>query len=131
MARRSSPFRPTNPALNNGPLATAFAGNGAGTGYAPPRADGGPVWPQDDVLDAPPPAFITVGEAEILRDDAIRMAERLRANGGEVEMSVVPDVPHAWQFFGPYLPEARASMEAAAAFIKTRLGATAVVARDP
>jgi len=82
-------------------------------------------------LDAPPPAFITVGEAEILRDDAIRMAERLRANGGEVEMSVVPDVPHAWQFFGPYLPEARASMEAAAAFIKTRLGATAVVARDP
>jgi len=73
---------------------------------------------------APPPAFITMGEPEILRDDAARMATHLRAAGGTVELHSVPDVPHAWQFFGPYLPEARASMESAAGFVKTRLGVT-------
>lgn len=71
---------------------------------------------------APPPAFITVGETEILRDDAFRMAETLRAAGGEVELQGIPGVPHAWQFFGPHLPEARVSMEAAAGFVKMRLG---------
>lgn len=75
----------------------------------------------------PPPTFITVGEPEILRDDARRMAERLRAAGGEVVLHGIPDVPHAWQFFGPHLPEARASMEEAAAFIRIRLDR----ARDP
>ena len=74
----------------------------------------------------PPPAFITVGEPEILRDDSLRMADRLREAGGEVEMHRTPDVPHAWQFFGPHLPEARSSMESAAAFIRVRLGATAL-----
>ncbi len=74
----------------------------------------------------PPPAFITVGEPEILRDDAIRMTEHLREAGGEVEFHKIPKVPHAWQFFGPHLPEARVSMESAAGFIKVRLGATAV-----
>jgi len=76
----------------------------------------------------PPPAFITVGEPEILRDDAFRMADTLRAAGGEVELRGIPNVPHAWQFFGPHLPEARASMEAAAEFVKGRLGGAALVA---
>jgi len=74
----------------------------------------------------PPPAFITVGEPEILRDDAIRMTERLREVGGEAELHGIPNVPHAWQFFGPHLPEARESMKAAAAFIKVKLGTTAL-----
>ena len=70
----------------------------------------------------PPPAFITVGEQEILRDDTLRLTDRLREAGGEVVAHPVPKVPHAWQFFGPHLPEARASMKAAAAFIREHLG---------
>ncbi len=75
---------------------------------------------------SPPPAFITVGEREILRDDARRMADHLRAAGGEVVLHIIPKVPHAWQFFGPYLPEARASMDSAAAYIRAKLGNTAL-----
>jgi len=82
------------------------------------------ISPLYGMFDAPPPAFITVGEPEILRDDACRMAETLRAAGGEVELHTVPGVPHAWQFLGPRLPEARKSMEQAAGFVRRRLGGT-------
>ncbi len=76
--------------------------------------------------DAPPPVYITASEAEILRDDAIRLAERLRAVGGEVTLDMVPDAPHAWQFFGTLLPESRISLESAARFVKAQLGMTSV-----
>lgn len=75
------------------------------------------ISPLYGTLDAPPPVFITVGEPEILRDDATRMAEKLREAGGSVTLRIIPHVPHAWQFFGPYLPEARASMQEVAGFI--------------
>jgi len=85
------------------------------------------ISPLYGTFEAPPPAYITVGEPEILRDDAYRMADLLRDAGGEVEMHVIPDVPHAWQFLGPRLPEARASMEKAAAFVRVRLKPTGLV----
>ena len=78
----------------------------------------------------PPSAFITVGEPEILRDDAFRIAARLREAGGEAELHRIDGVPHAWQFFGPFLPEARSSMESAVAFIRSRLGGTGISVPD-
>ncbi len=76
--------------------------------------------------DAPPPTYIAASGAEILRDDAIRMAEILRAAGGEVTLDMATNTPHAWQFFGTVIPESRTSLEAAARFVKAQLGATAV-----
>ena len=76
--------------------------------------------------DAPPPVHIAASGAEILRDDAVRLAEKLRAAGGEVDLDMVPDAPHAWPFFGPMVPESRASLESAARFLKTHLGAASV-----
>lgn len=54
-----------------------------------------------------PPALIHVGSDEILRDDAVRMAEALRAAGCRVEIEVWPRMPHVWHLFAPVLPEAR------------------------
>src|SRR5262245_46168746 len=54
-----------------------------------------------------PPTLIHVGSDEILRDDAIRMAEKLRAAGCEVEIEVWPRMPHAWHLFARVLPEGR------------------------
>jgi monoterpene epsilon-lactone hydrolase len=64
-----------------------------------------------------PPLFIEVGETEVLRDDAVRLAERARAAGVLAEAKVWPVVPHVWQMADTFLPEARRSLDAAANFL--------------
>jgi acetyl esterase/lipase len=58
-----------------------------------------------------PPVLIQHSMAEILCDDSLRMAERLRHFGGEVTVQSWPNAPHVWQFFDGRLPEARAALE--------------------
>ncbi len=65
----------------------------------------------------PPPVFFQVGSSEILLDDTRRMAEVLRAAGGDVQVDVWPDAPHVWQLGDGYYPEARAALRDIAAFI--------------
>ena len=60
---------------------------------------------------APPPVLIQHSMAEILCDDSLRMAERLRGFGGDVTVQSWPNAPHVWQFFDGRLPEARAALE--------------------
>lgn len=67
-----------------------------------------------------PPLLIHVGEREVLRDDSTRLAERARAAGVPVRVRVWPVVPHVWQIVGPMLPEARDSLQEAAAFLHGR-----------
>jgi epsilon-lactone hydrolase len=64
-----------------------------------------------------PPLLIHVGEREVLRDDSVRLAERARAASVHVELQVWPVVPHVWQFAHAFIPEARRSLTAAAAFL--------------
>ena len=54
---------------------------------------------------------------EILRDDAVRVAERVRAAGGEVSMHLYPDLPHVFHLFAPWLPEANAAVADLAAWL--------------
>lgn len=69
----------------------------------------------------PPPTLIQASRAEILRDDAINMADHLREAGAEVSLDLWDDTPHAWQFFSAFIPEARDAMSEAGAFIRQRL----------
>ncbi len=69
-----------------------------------------------------PPMLFHVGEREVLRDDAVRMAAKAKAAGIETVLRVFPVVAHAWQFADLALPEARRSLDEAAAFL---------VAHDP
>ncbi len=55
----------------------------------------------------PPPVLFQHGQDEILRDDTLRMAERLRGFGADVRVQSWAGVPHAWQIFACTLPEAR------------------------
>lgn len=68
-----------------------------------------------------PPTLIHVGSDEILRDDAVRMADRLRAAGCEVEIEVWPRMPHAWHLYARILPEGRRAIEKIGAFLQQRL----------
>ncbi|HEY7665639.1 MAG TPA: alpha/beta hydrolase [Xanthobacteraceae bacterium] len=68
-----------------------------------------------------PPTLIQVGSDEILRDDSLRMAERLRAAGCEVEIQVWPRMPHVWHLYARILPEARRAIEQIGAFLQDKL----------
>ena len=64
-----------------------------------------------------PPLLLHASQHEVLRDDAVRVAERAREAGVEVTLRLWRHVPHVWQFFAAVLPEARESLDDAVAFI--------------
>jgi monoterpene epsilon-lactone hydrolase len=68
-----------------------------------------------------PPTLILVGSDEVLRDDAVRIADKMRAAGCHVEIEVWPRMWHAWYLSTRVLPEAKAAMARIAAFMKDRL----------
>jgi acetyl esterase/lipase len=76
-----------------------------------------------------PPLVIHVGEREVLRDDSVRLAERARAAGVHVDLVVWPVVPHVWQLAHATVPEARRSLQAAAAFLHRAADASGSAAR--
>lgn len=76
-----------------------------------------------------PPLFIEVGQREVLRDDAVRLAERARNAGVHAELKVWPVVPHVWQMADAFIPEARRSLDAAANFLHGRASAAAGAVR--
>lgn len=63
-----------------------------------------------------PPTLIHVGSDEILHDDAVRMAEILRAAGCRAEIEVWRRMPHVWHLFAPALPEASQAIANIGAF---------------
>ncbi|HLY45352.1 MAG TPA: alpha/beta hydrolase [Stellaceae bacterium] len=65
-----------------------------------------------------PPTLIQVGSDEILRDDALRMAERMRAARCVVELEIWPRMPHVWQAFATVMPEARRAILRIGAFVR-------------
>ncbi|MEL6241779.1 MAG: alpha/beta hydrolase [Pseudomonadota bacterium] len=58
------------------------------------------------------PVWLTVGKTEILRDDSLRIAERIRSDGTSIDLLVEEDLPHVWPIFFSYLPEARSTLDA-------------------
>jgi len=69
-----------------------------------------------------PPVLIQVGSDEILRDDAVRMAEKLRPHNPRSKLEVWPRMPHAWQLFVPVLPEARKAIAQIGDFVTKVMG---------
>ena len=80
-------------------------------GASPLRAD----------FPSPPPICFHYAETEILRDDTLRMAERLRGSGAEVRLESWPNAPHVWHLFDGWVPEARDALTRAAAFVQEAL----------
>lgn len=68
-----------------------------------------------------PPTLIQCSEIEMLRDDGVLMAKRLREAGVEVELDVWPRVYHVWQLSADILPEARDAVAKIVAFLRARV----------
>ncbi|HMC42802.1 MAG TPA: alpha/beta hydrolase [Acidimicrobiales bacterium] len=63
-----------------------------------------------------PPLLIQVGTAEMLLDDAVRLADRARQAQVDVTLEPFEDLVHVFQIF-PALPEARDAVDRIGAFI--------------
>jgi monoterpene epsilon-lactone hydrolase len=68
-----------------------------------------------------PPTLFQIGSDEILHDDAVRMAERMRAAGCHAELEVWPRMPHVWHLFAPLVPEAQRAIARIAAFVERHM----------
>ena len=66
-----------------------------------------------------PPVFLSVGTKEILRDDTLAMAAKLRAQNVAVTLDIGENTPHVWPFFHGRLPEADATLARLQTFLKT------------
>ncbi|PHQ64209.1 MAG: hypothetical protein COC10_02195 [Sphingobium sp.] len=73
-----------------------------------------PIWGQHHGL---PPLFLTVSDAEALRDDAVRLAAGVREAGGAVELVLAEGMVHIWTLF-PFLEEAERSLDQIGRFVR-------------
>ena len=72
-----------------------------------------------------PPMLIHVGDAEVLLDDATRLAERAKAAGVDVTLEVWDHMVHVWHFFAAILPEGQQAIDRVGAFVRERTPAAA------
>jgi acetyl esterase/lipase len=56
------------------------------------------------------PVFLCVGDTEILRDDTVRMVQKLKDHGVRVSHHLEQDLPHVWPIFHNFLPEAKTTL---------------------
>lgn len=68
-----------------------------------------------------PPLLIQVGTAEVLLDDATRLADRARAAGVDVVFEPWEDMIHMWHFF-PMLPEGQQAIDRIGEFVRKYMG---------
>jgi epsilon-lactone hydrolase len=70
-----------------------------------------------------PPLLMQVGSSEVLLDDSLRVAEKARAEGVEVDFQPAYRLGHIYQLFAwhPRVPEAARDIEAIGKFLKARL----------
>ncbi len=69
-----------------------------------------------------PPLFIQASGAEVLLADSTRLADKARAAGVQVEFEIWPKLPHVWQLFAPFMPEARAALAKTSVFLRRVTG---------
>jgi epsilon-lactone hydrolase len=68
-----------------------------------------------------PPLLIQVSDCEVLLDDSRRVAKNAARCGVEATLRIWQGLPHGWQIFAPILPEGRAALREASAFVRAML----------
>ena len=58
-----------------------------------------------------PPLLIHVGAAELILDDSLRLAERVKKAGVDVQLTVWDEMPHVFQAFADWAPEGKEAIE--------------------
>jgi acetyl esterase/lipase len=68
-----------------------------------------------------PPTLIQCSAIEMLRDDSVYMADKMKQAGVDVTLEIWPNVFHVWHVMADILPEGRRAIDKIAAFARTRL----------
>ncbi len=68
-----------------------------------------------------PPLFLQAGSGEMMRDEAIRTADKAHAAGVDVELELWPETPHGFQF-ATFLPESVMAVDQIVKFVMRRTG---------
>jgi acetyl esterase/lipase len=68
-----------------------------------------------------PPLLLQVSDGEVLLDDSRRVHDNAKLSGVDTTLQIWHGLPHGWQVFAPILPEGRAALRDAAAFIRAKL----------
>jgi len=71
--------------------------------------------------DGLPSTLIHCGSDEILRDDSVGMADKMRASRCDVRIEVWPKMPHVWQLYARILPEGRLAIARIGKFLQDRI----------
>ncbi len=95
----------------------SYRGDTAGDGR------GGQLAPLNANLSGLAPLLVQVGSAEILLDDATRLAARAGAADVSTRLEVWPNMPHVWHLFGFMLSEGRDAIRSAGTFLEAHLNA--------
>ncbi len=69
-----------------------------------------------------PPLLIQVGDDEVLLDDAVQLAERVRKAGVDATLEVSDKMIHVWHWFFPMLDEGQAAIDRIGGFVQARTG---------
>jgi len=67
------------------------------------------------------PVLVHASDCEVLADDATRLAEGIRAAGGEVDLELWPEMTHVWHIMTPGVPESRDAVDRVAGFLQAHL----------
>jgi len=68
-----------------------------------------------------PPLMLQVGATEMFLDDSIRAARKAALAGVHVELQIWPDMPHVWQLWPSFIPEAVTALESGGDFLRKRM----------
>lgn len=68
-----------------------------------------------------PPLLLQAGSSEMLRDEAIRTAQKAKAAGVDVELELWPETPHEFQIVS-FLPESALALDHIVRFVLARTG---------
>ena len=98
-----------------GEWASMYAGN-------TPLADPG-VSPLFGRLEGLPPMLVQVGTEELLLDDSVRLAEKAKAAGVDIDLRIWEGLWHVWQMLGSLVPENEDSFAEIATFLRKHLTA--------
>jgi len=77
-----------------------------------------PVFGDPDGL---PATLIHCGSDEILRDDSVGMADKMRSSRCDVRLEVWTKMPHVWQLYARILPEGRLAIARIGKFLQDRI----------
>jgi epsilon-lactone hydrolase len=65
-----------------------------------------------------PPSLVQIGGAEMLLDQAVAFADKLKRDGSPVTLEITPDMIHDWHMFAALFPEGRAAIARVAEFLR-------------